>query len=393
MGTKDNTALQDEIQMHLNYLVHHLGARPVGSSENSHASAYLTEYSKTRGWHVYTHMTSTIIRKPVQWGCMLHVDDSVKPLSILPGIATLNAHYSNIQVTPYIYAKKEDFVEHPPLPGTLVLVELGALHEADACRLAHPAAAVGWFRKGQQTLYSGNCMRQEEPLVPGFALFSEDVHNLLLPHASVTLNIEVMDQVTTLRNIVVDVGHVTHHPCFITHYDSRPFSPGANDNASGVACLLGLLSLWSADKPARFIFFDGEEVGARGSQAYVETLQSEQRLREIRCVINPDSVGLDKLHLYTADRFGPLSEELLVHARHVFSAHGWMVPERAARSGVSDYMHFRTAGVPCLFLSDFPNDVRHTTGDTMATLDIPVLTRLTTILAHETFYHALTSRS
>jgi hypothetical protein len=100
-------------------------------------------------------------------------------------------------------------------------------------------------------------------------------------------------------------------------------------------------------------------------------------------VICPDSVGLGELYLYTADKHGPFPNELLARARQAFSDHGWDVPERAARSGGSDFWPFHIRGVSCLFLSDFPNHVRHTTTDVMKSVKIPVLARLATVLSSE----------
>jgi hypothetical protein len=80
----------------------------------------------------------------------------------------------------------------------------------------------------------------------------------------------------------------TLHPdsiVFITaHYDAtagspgspEPVAPGADDNASGTACVLEcarILSQYSFDKTIRFCAFAGEEQGLVGSNHYVQTLQ------------------------------------------------------------------------------------------------------------------------
>jgi aminopeptidase YwaD len=64
------------------------------------------------------------------------------------------------------------------------------------------------------------------------------------------------------------------------HYDhlgglgSATFFPGANDNASGVATLLGLATYFSNNRPTNFnvafICFTGEEIGLKGSKYFVE---------------------------------------------------------------------------------------------------------------------------
>jgi aminopeptidase YwaD len=392
MALQETSQLTKSIQAHLDYLVNVLGPRPVGSPQNLLAYNYLTEVLADFGLQTHVQAIVKPLRNPVHFHCTLKQGTTTEALPILPGCATLDADLTNVQATPFIYKTREDFTEHPPLPGSLAIVELGEIHEADACRISKPAAAVVWYREKNRSLYSGNCMRnEEEPSLPGFALAYNDVQRILKSGTLLDLVIKTVCQPVELRNLIVDVGRVSHHPCFITHYDSRPFSPGANDNASGVACLLGMLSLWSQQKPARFLFFDGEEVGTLGSRAYVEQLLVQQHLNEISCVVNPDSVGLGELFLYTADRYGPLSEKLLDRAKQLFQTSHWDIPERSARSGVSDYIHFRRAGIPCLFLSDFPNDIRHTTEDTLQHIDVHVLVRLTQILADDSFYHSLVS--
>jgi hypothetical protein len=69
-----------------------------------------------------------------------------------------------------------------------------------------------------------------------------------------------------VRNIVVDLppGQQARRPLFSAHYDAVKGSPGANDNASGVAVLLGLCEkLRNGRVPVRAVFFDREEAWLR----------------------------------------------------------------------------------------------------------------------------------
>lgn len=66
------------------------------------------------------------------------------------------------------------------------------------------------------------------------------------------------------------------------HYDTVPDSPGADDNASGVAVVLEMARLLGDRQTARSLklaFFDREEVGLHGSLAFAmdETLRSDLR--------------------------------------------------------------------------------------------------------------------
>ena len=68
-----------------------------------------------------------------------------------------------------------------------------------------------------------------------------------------------------IRNIIVDFSPgAGKQVLFSAHYDAVRGSPGANDNASGVAVLLGLChELRQTTAPVRVIFFDREEAWLR----------------------------------------------------------------------------------------------------------------------------------
>ena len=75
------------------------------------------------------------------------------------------------------------------------------------------------------------------------------------------------------------------------HIDSAG-TPGAQDNASGVAVLLELArSLPKLDLPVRlrFVFFGAEEIGLLGSKAYLD--RHREDLQRCQLVFNMDSVG------------------------------------------------------------------------------------------------------
>lgn len=67
------------------------------------------------------------------------------------------------------------------------------------------------------------------------------------------------------------------------HYDGVPGSPGADDNATGVAVLLELARIFSTQPtkyPLRLVAFDMEESGLLGSKEYVnQLLREKQKLR------------------------------------------------------------------------------------------------------------------
>ncbi|WEI17916.1 M20/M25/M40 family metallo-hydrolase [Acinetobacter proteolyticus] len=108
------------------------------------------------------------------------------------------------------------------------------------------------------------------------------------------------------KNIIVEIPGESKQIILLgAHYDSVKMGPGINDNASGVALLLDLMTQLSSQKvkPKHTIhlaFWDSEEVGIAGSQAYVEKLTAEQ-LKAIKAYINVDMVGTKKPEILIAD--------------------------------------------------------------------------------------------
>lgn len=76
------------------------------------------------------------------------------------------------------------------------------------------------------------------------------------------------------------------------HYDAVLGSPGADDNATGIAALLELARYFSetpARVPLRFVAFDLEEYGMVGSQAYAALLQAQRQ--PIRLMLSLEMLG------------------------------------------------------------------------------------------------------
>lgn len=111
----------------------------------------------------------------------------------------------------------------------------------------------------------------------------------------------------TVGNLEVKVGNSNIHaknPLNIpgillvgAHYDTVPGTPGADDNASGVAALLELSRLFAKTKPSseiRFVAFTNEEppffqTGLMGSLVYAH--DARQRGDDIRLMVSLETLG------------------------------------------------------------------------------------------------------
>ncbi|HZS66287.1 MAG TPA: M28 family peptidase [Burkholderiales bacterium] len=114
----------------------------------------------------------------------------------------------------------------------------------------------------------------------------------------------------TVRNVEVGTGAVVVG----AHYDSVPGSPGADDNASGVAVLIELARM---GLPARFIAFANEEMpyfetDEMGSQVWVR--EAARRGERIRAMLSLEMLG------YYRD---------LPRTQHYPAPFGWLYPDRA----------------------------------------------------------------
>jgi hypothetical protein len=75
------------------------------------------------------------------------------------------------------------------------------------------------------------------------------------------------------------------------HYDTVPGSPGADDNASGVATLLEIARIFSnlsTPQTLKLVFFDAEEIGLRGSLTFTA---NKANLANLNGVVVMDMIG------------------------------------------------------------------------------------------------------
>ncbi|MBI5529362.1 MAG: M28 family peptidase [Deltaproteobacteria bacterium] len=198
------------------------------------------------------------------------------------------------------------------------------------------------------------------------------------------------------------------------HYDSADGTPGADDNASGVAALIGIAGLLRAKTPARtvrFVFFVNEEPpfyheDAMGSLVYARRCRS--RDETITAMISLETIGhysdvkgsqkypwpLSAFYPDTGDFIGFVgdssSRELVLAAagsfrRHTrFPSQGISAPGVIPGIGWSDHWSFWQVDYPGVMVTDtapFRNVNYHTAKDTPGTLDYARLARVTAGIA------------
>lgn len=172
------------------------------------------------------------------------------------------------------------------------------------------------------------------------------------------------------------------------HFDSVPQSPGANDNATGVAAVLALARILAESEDCLgsgivFAFFDQEELGLLGSRALAETFVQEDAA--ILGVITLDQLGWDDN--------GDLLMEVELPAAGMLDAirasanrHGFVLDLVETNTAGSDHTAFREQGFPAMgitegFVSGDTTPHYHQSTDTFETVDLGFLAHSTSVLA------------
>lgn len=178
----------------------------------------------------------------------------------------------------------------------------------------------------------------------------------------------------TSRNVVARVeGRSDIVLVLGAHMDTKPPSPGANDNASGCGALLELAAILASDPVAptvEIVFFGSEEVIGGdpdahhfGSRYRVSQMSAADRANTAG-MISIDMIGYGSgFHSRSAGK-APLtvSDGLLAEAGVL--GFGMTFKKDTSSYGLSDHEAYEAAGIPAAVVCWRTDPVYHTAGDT-----------------------------
>lgn len=214
------------------------------------------------------------------------------------------------------------------------------------------------------------------------------------------------------NNISIDLsGTTATHEIILlgAHFDAVPVSPGADDNGTGVACLLEaarVLKDHPTQRTIRLVFFNLEEVGLVGSRAYAQRLKAQtdnaphDAPDRIVAMISLDMLGfysdkpnsqkspIEKSRFFTPPTVADFLGVAGILKHRVFSqalTRAMHASDPAFKSVVvdflpvaprdllrSDHAPFLALGIPAVLISDtanFRSPHYHKPSDTIDTLD------------------------
>lgn len=184
----------------------------------------------------------------------------------------------------------------------------------------------------------------------------------------------------TSRNVIARWPGARRYPIVLgAHMDSVPGSPGANDNASGVAVLLETARIARGTRQARFlkfVAFGSEERGADGSHhvgsnVFVNRLGPKGR-RKLGGMISVDMVADGRPLIVGTAGIGP---EVLARTLYRRIDRAGIAVEYRTECDCSDNGPFERAGIPGSFMWSGPEPNFHDASDTPANMSARDLSR------------------
>lgn len=316
-----------------------LGPRVAGTPVMDQASAYLLQEYRKAGY--IAEIQTFTYPKLEDLGSSLTVNGRTTKGQALNG-SVAGQPTAPLVAVPNL-GRSADFAS-VNVKGAIAIVRRGEIRFLDKARNAAAAGAVGLVVVNTE---SGNVSGTLGGAVsiPVLTLSGEQGKPLLEQtrqvQQPVSLAVNTRQRTVTGRNVVAHLPGVTRPSVLLgAHYDSVAGSPGANDNASGTAVVLGIARNAASTPLARqtwFVAFDGEEDGLHGSRAFVKATEPPF-LQGLKGMLNFDMVGVNnQLRVGGTQPLTALAQTVNLG-----------VTTFGSRGG-SDHASFASAGVPVLF--------------------------------------------
>ncbi|HPH97377.1 MAG TPA: M28 family peptidase [Anaerolineaceae bacterium] len=295
------TLLQDRIHQYIHTLSAAIGARPSGSPANHAAAAYIRDEMRRLGFEVEEQPFEC-----PEWQvneAALRVGD--RQLEVLP-----NAYSPSCQVeAPLVWAGTLAELEAASLKGKIAVL-YGDLTKA-------PVACKAWFLKDEHDDRIIQALEQKQPAAvlcvqvqPGSVIQIFEDWEFHLPSATipvesarvllqagadpVSLHIKTEQKKGSTANIVGRrAGKRPETIVLCAHYDTKFLTPGALDNAGGVAAILAAAELAGQadlETSLELVAFTNEEHLPLGDDTYF-ALAGEDFPGHVLLAINFDGAG------------------------------------------------------------------------------------------------------
>ncbi len=364
---------------HLRTLAVDIGIRSAGTDEEREAAEYVTSQLRDAGYVVDIEEFDTSYRG--DHSSLATADDGPS----LQAFA-LAASRNGTATAPLVHAGLgdiEDF-EAVDVTGAVALLDRGVVPFRDMARSAQSAGAVGVVIVNNEPGFFGGTLGEASgvtiPVIGVSGQSREPLAALADGGAPVTVTADVGTREFTSQNVVGRNGECRAY--LGAHYDTVPYGPGANDNASGTALMIELARTHRVEGLC-VVAFGAEEVGLLGSRAFVD----EHGVSGVLFMLNFDMVARIGQRTFDGPRFVQGDVALAERGAAVAARLGYGIAAGEFPFGAaSDHVSFEDAGVPAVTLYSGGSEFIHTAMDTIETVfpqDLAILLEVATELLRE----------
>lgn len=336
---------------HVQHLAGTIGPRVAGTASERQAAEYLAAQFRQFGYQVDLHAFRFpyFEARRVELQQLGAASRPVQAVAFFYSAPTVSGGLE-ADVVHAGLGRPSDY-EGRQVTGAVALVERGAITFGDkaANAAARGALAVVVYNNQAEGVMAGAL--PEPSRIPAVAISREDGLRLVEAAAQGRLRVRllvdtVLETRSTSNVVATKQGAVRPEEIIVVgaHYDSVPGSPGANDNASGVAVVLEAARVLAGSPTPRtvqFVLFAAEELGLFGSLAF-----AGERRGGVVAMINIDMVGWGSTLMVGNS---PGRGETMVNAAVEVARTLGITVNRFRNTG-SDHASFERAGIPAVFL-------------------------------------------
>lgn len=378
-------ASQPAVLEHLRMLSETIGPRGAGSAGDQRAIEYVAR--------VLTELGYRVERQPFPFHYFEEIQapqltvagaggERITAVSMLYSTSTPEAGIE-AELVPVGLGRPGDF-EGRAVQGRIALVERGEIFFSAKVANAAAAGAMAVVIYNNQPGAPAVGTLGGPSRIPAVAISREDGEALLRRLGAgpvrARLVVRTLSEQRTSHNVIgIKPGASLPDEVVVVggHRDSVPNSPGANDNASGIAATLEAARLLAQVRTARtihFVAFGAEEIGLIGSRYYAQNPPGR-----MVGMVNMDMVGRGALQIGNSST----DTRLVDLAERVAERLGLRVTRfRLRGSSSSDHAPFEAAGVPALFIHTGDDPAIHTPGDTADRVDAALMAQAAALAAH-----------
>ncbi len=271
---------------HVRYLSQTIGPRVAGTQEEREAANYIKNQFEKLGYDVKVQTFG--IENVVSELTVDVFEDRIFRVNTATGSGYTDIDgITGVLVDCGLGASASDFPD--AVRGKIAFVQRGSVSFAIKAENAVNAGAKGVIMYNNAPGSLNPTLGEYASPIPYLSILLSDGQEILeeMKNRDVTVAIKA-ELMTESQNVIA-----TRKPnksdnagiIYITaHYDSVPYAPGANDNASGTAMMLEfakILKAYPIDKEIRFIACGAEEIGLDGSYYYVGNLSQNELNRSV----------------------------------------------------------------------------------------------------------------